>query len=177
MREQFTASTRPRRRGAEYGRRGAVELFAATAPLRGWRGLRVEAAHRAAAWVQFVARLMDTTCRDAKKGRWVMDHLSTPQLSFCYAHFPPAVAQAGLQRREIVCTPAPGSGLNTAGIESSVARPSASRSPRPSRCAKWSTSGKRARMRGPNPATGNSKRPMPASNQLNHPRLFNFFNQ
>jgi hypothetical protein len=101
-------------------RRGVVELFVATEPLRGWRELSVEADHKAATWVQFVARQMDTTYRHAKQVRWVMDNLSTHKLSFFYAHFPPAVAQAYLRRRHLTYTPAHGSWLNMAEIEFSV---------------------------------------------------------
>ncbi len=49
-----------------------------------------------------------------------MDNLSTHKLSFFYAYFPPAVAQAYLQRMEIIYTPAHGSWLNMAEIEFSV---------------------------------------------------------
>ncbi len=59
--EQFTTSSGQRCRASEYVRRGVVELFVATEPLRGWRYLSVEADHKAATWVQFVARQMDTT--------------------------------------------------------------------------------------------------------------------
>ena len=118
--EQFTTSTGQRCRDSEYVRRGVVELFVATEPLRGWRCLRVEADHKAATWVHFVARLMDTTYREAKKMRGVMDNLSTHKLSFFYAHFPPAVAQAYLRRMDITYTPAHGSWLNMAEIEFSV---------------------------------------------------------
>ena len=88
-------------------RRGVVELFVATEPLRDWRCLRVEAYHKVATWVQFVARLMDTTYCQAKKVRWVMDNLSTHKRSFFYAHFPPAVAQAYLRRMDITYPPGP----------------------------------------------------------------------
>lgn len=56
-------------------RHGVVELFVATEPLRGWRELTVEADHKAATRVQFVARLLETTYRDANK-----DTLSDGQL-------------------------------------------------------------------------------------------------
>ena len=49
-------------------RRGVAELFVATEPLRGWRELGVEDNHCAVMWVRFVARLMDTTYRDAVAG-------------------------------------------------------------------------------------------------------------
>jgi len=109
----FTTSAGQRCRDSEYVRRGVVELFVAPEPLRGWRGLSVEADHKAATWVQFVARQLDTTYRAAKKVR-------THKLSFFYAHFPPAVAQAYLQRMEIIYTPAHGSWLNMAEMEFSV---------------------------------------------------------
>lgn len=118
--EQFTTATGQRCRDSEYVRRGVVELFVATEPLRGWRCLSVEADHKAATWVQFVARQMDTTYRAAKKVRWVMDNLSTHKLSFFYAHFPPAVAQAYVQRMEMVYPPAHGSWLNMAELEFAV---------------------------------------------------------
>ena len=70
-------------------RRGVAGLFVATEALRGWRELCVEDDHRAATWVRFVARLMDTTCRDAKKVRGVVDNPGTHKASFFYDHFPP----------------------------------------------------------------------------------------
>ena len=70
-------------------RRGVADLFVATEPLRGWRELNVEDDHRAATWVRFVARLMDMTCRDAKKVRWIMDNPGMQKVSFFYDHFPP----------------------------------------------------------------------------------------
>ena len=118
--EKFTASNGQHYRDSQYVRRGVVELFVATEPLRGWRELTVEDDHKAATWVQFVARLMDTTYRDAQKVRWVMDNLSTHKLSNFYAHFPPHVARAYLQRMEIIYTPVHGSWLNMAEIEFSV---------------------------------------------------------
>lgn len=118
--QEFTKQNGQRCQDSEYVRHGVVELFVATEPLRGWRELTVETDHKAATWVQFVARLMDTTYRDAKKVRWVMDNFSTHKLNFFYAHFPPAVAHAYLQRLEIIYTPAHGSWLNMAEIEFSV---------------------------------------------------------
>ena len=50
-------------RDSEYVRRGVVELFVATEPLRSWRCPTVETDHEATIWVPFVARLMDTTYR------------------------------------------------------------------------------------------------------------------
>jgi len=117
---EFTAADGQRHRDSEYVRRGVVDLFVATEPLRGWRQLTVEADHKAATWVQVVATLMDTTYRTATKVRWVMDNLSTHKPHFFYAHFPPEVAQAYLRRMEIIYTPAHGSWLNMAELEFSV---------------------------------------------------------
>jgi hypothetical protein len=118
--EVFATSSGQRCRDSEYVRRGVVELFVATEPLRGGRCLTVEADHQAATWVPFVAHLMDTTYHAAKKVHWVMDNLSTHKLSFFYAHFPPAVAQTYLRRMDITYTPAHGSWLNMAELEFSV---------------------------------------------------------
>ena len=118
--QEFTAANEQRYHDSAYIRRGVAELFVATEPLRGWRELRVEDDHRAATWVRFVARLMDTTYRDAKKVRWVMDNLGTHKVSFFYDHFPPDVARAYLQRMEIIYTPVHGSWLNMAEIEFAV---------------------------------------------------------
>ena len=101
-------------------RRGVAELFVASEPLRGWRALCVEDDHRAATWVRFVARLMDTTCRNAKKMRGLMDNLGTHQVSFFYDHFPPDMARAYLQRMGIVYTPVYSSWLNMAEIAFAV---------------------------------------------------------
>jgi len=161
--ERFTASSGQRCRDSEYVRQGVVELFVATEPLRGWRSLTVEADHKAATWVQVVAQLMDTTYRAAKKVRWVMDNFATHKLSFFYAHFPPAVAQAYLQRMEIIYTPAHGSWLNRAELEFSVLSrqvlnqpfASTSPSPRPTTCATSSPSGRTAKTPALNHASGN----------------------
>lgn len=118
--KQFTGSNGQPYRDSEYVRHGVVELFVASEPLRGWRELTVETDHKTATWVHFIARLMDTTYRRAKKVRWVMDNFSTHKLSHFYTHFPPHVARAYLQRMEIVYTPVHGSWLNMAEIEFAV---------------------------------------------------------
>ncbi len=107
-------------RDSEYVRKGVAELFVATEPLAGYREMSVEDDHKSGTWVKFVARLMDTRYKDAKKVTWVMDNLSTHKLSFFYEHFPPAQAKAYLDRMEIIYTPAHGSWLNMAEIEFSV---------------------------------------------------------
>ena len=69
---------------------------------------------------KFIARLMDTKYKEAKKVTFVMDNLSTHKLSFFYEHFSPAQAKAYIDRMEIIYTPPHGSWLNMAEIEFSV---------------------------------------------------------
>ena len=118
--KEFIGSDGKKYQDSEYIRKGVVELFVATEPLAGYRELSVENDHKAGTWVKFIARLMDTRYKDAKKVTWVMDNLSTPKLSFFYEHFPPAQAKAYIDRMEIIYTPAHGSWLNMAEIEFSV---------------------------------------------------------
>ncbi len=81
-------------RDSEYVRKGVADLFVATEPLAGFRTLTVEADHKSATWVKFLANLMDTTYKNATKVTWIMDNLSTHKLSFFYAHFLPHQAKA-----------------------------------------------------------------------------------
>ena len=82
--------------------------------------MSVEEDHKAATRVQFIARLMDTTYRTAKKVRWVMDNFSTHKPHFFSSCFPPDVAEAYLDRMETSYTPVHGSWLNMAELEFSV---------------------------------------------------------
>lgn len=107
-------------RDSEYVRKGVADLFVATEPLAGFRTLTVEADHKSATGVKFLANLMDTTYKNATKVTWIMDNLSTHKLSFFYAHFLPHQAKAYVDRMEIIYTPAHGSWLNMAEIEFSV---------------------------------------------------------
>ena len=162
---------------SEYVRRGVAELFVATEPLRGWRELTVEDDHGAATWVRFVARLMDTTYRTAKKVRWVMDNLATHKACFFYDQFPPDVARAYLQRLEITYTPVHGSWLTwpKLNLPSSPARPSTAPLPTRPPC-KWRwRGGKTTKMPRPSPENGNLKRPTHVLNWPNYTRLFNVF--
>lgn len=118
--KQLVGSDGKHYQDSEYVRKGVVELFVATEPLKGFRELSVEDDHKAGTWVRFVARLMDTVYKDAKKVRWVMDNFSTHKLHFFYDHFTPDVAKAYIDRMEIIHTPAHGSWLNIAEIEFSV---------------------------------------------------------
>lgn len=118
--KQFRSESGRLYKDSEYIRKGVVELFVATEPLAGRRTLSVEADHKAATWVKFVANEMDTIYQSAVKVTWVMDNLSTHKLSFFYDYFPPHQAKAYIDRMEIVHTPAHGSWLNMAEIEFSV---------------------------------------------------------
>lgn len=118
--KQFRSESGRLYKDSEYVRKGVVELFVATEPLAGRRTLTVEADHKAATWVKFVANQMDTVYQSATKVTWVMDNLSTHKLCFFYNHFPPHQAKAYIDRMEIIHTPAHGSWLNMAEIEFSV---------------------------------------------------------
>ena len=117
---EFTGSDGRKYRDSEYIRRGVAELFVATEPLAGYRELSVEDDHKAGTRVKFIARLMDTRYKEAKKVTFVMDNLSTHKVSFFYEHFPPEQAKAYIDRIEIIYTPPHGSWLNMAEIEFSV---------------------------------------------------------
>ena len=117
---EFIRSDGKKYQDSEYIRKGVVELFVATEPLAGFRELSVENDHKSGTWVKFIARLMDTKYKDAKKVTWVMDNFSTHKLSFFYEHFAPEQAKAYIDRMEIIYTPAHGSWLNMAEIEFSV---------------------------------------------------------
>lgn len=117
---EFSGSDGRKYQDSEYIRKGVVELFVATEPLAGCRALSVEDDHKSGTWVKFIARLMETKYKNAKKVTWVMDNFSTHKLSFFYDHFPPAQAKAYIDRMEIIYTPAHGSWLNMAEIEFSV---------------------------------------------------------
>lgn len=118
--QEFIGSDGKKYQDSEYVRKGVVELFVATEPLAGFRELSVENDHKSGTWIKFIARLMDTKYKDAKKVTWVMDNFSTHKLSFFYEHFPPAQAKAYIDRMEIIYTPPHGSWLNMAEIEFSV---------------------------------------------------------
>ena len=74
---EFIRSDGKKYQDSEYIRKGVVELFVATEPLAGFRELSVENDHQSGTWVKFIARLMDTKYKDAKKVTWVMDNFST----------------------------------------------------------------------------------------------------
>ena len=104
----------------EYVRKGVAELFVAFEPLAGWREISVEQDHKAATWVEFIARQMDTRYKDAKKVTWVMDNLSTHKDYNFYNFFDTKTAKSYLDRIEFVHTPKHGSWLNMAEIQFSV---------------------------------------------------------
>jgi hypothetical protein len=118
--KQFVGKDGKTYKDSEYIRNGVVELFVATQPLAGFRELSLEEDHKSGTWVKFMARLMDTTYKEATKVTFVMDNFSTHKLSFFYEHFTPQQAKAYIDRMEIVYTPAHGSWLNMAEIEFSV---------------------------------------------------------
>lgn len=118
--KQFVGKDGKQYKDSEYIRKGVVELFVASQPLAGFRDLSVEEDHKAGTWVKFMARLMDTVYKEAKKVTWIMDNFSTHKLCFFYDHFTAPQAKAYIDRMEIVHTPAHGSWLNMAVAEDFV---------------------------------------------------------
>lgn len=104
----------------QYTRKGVAELFVAFEPLSGWREIQVEDDHKAATWVEFIAKQMDTRYKDAKKVTWVLDNLATHKDYNFYKFFEPSKAKSYLDRIEFVYTPVHGSWLNMAEIQFSL---------------------------------------------------------
>lgn len=108
------------RQDSEYVRLGVAEIFVAFEPLAGYREMTVEDNHKTDTWVKFIANLMDTVYKYAKKVTWVMDNFSTHKVENFYKIYPPEQAKAYLDRMEIVYTPVHGSWLNMAEIQFSI---------------------------------------------------------
>lgn len=118
--KEFVDSSGKKRQDSEYIRLGVAEIFVAFEPLAGYREMVVEEDHKSETWVKFIASMMDTVYKMAKKVSWVMDNFSTHKLENFYKIFPPEVAKAYLDRMEIIYTPVHGSWLNMAEIQFSI---------------------------------------------------------
>ncbi len=111
---------RPTRHDPEYVRGGVVNCFLVTAPLEGWRQVRVSTQRTRVDWAACVRDLVDVHYPDADRIVLVMDQLNTHSPASLYAAFPPAEAKRIADRLEIHHTPKHGSWLNMAEIELSV---------------------------------------------------------
>lgn len=110
----------PARHDPEYVRGGVVNCFLVTAPLRGWRHVRVSTQRTRVDWAHCVRDLVDVHFPDAPTIVLVMDHLNTHSPASLYTAYPPAEAKRIADRLEIHYTPKHGSWLNMAKIELSV---------------------------------------------------------
>jgi hypothetical protein len=114
------APGRPARRDPEYVRGGVVNLFLVTAPLSGWRAVRLSDQRTRVDFAQCIKELVDGHYPDAERVVLVLDQLNTHSPASLYAAFPPAEAKRLADKLEIHYTPKHGSWLNMAELELSV---------------------------------------------------------
>jgi len=114
------APGRPARHDPEYARKGVVNLFLVTDPLRGWRQVRVSQRRTRLDWAGCIKELVDVHYPDAKRIVLVLDQLNTHSPASLYDAFPPGEAKRLADKLEIHYTPKHGSWLNMAEIELSV---------------------------------------------------------
>ena len=108
---------RERRIDYEYIRRGAVNVFIASEPLRGRRLAKVTESKTKPDWAAFMKLVADEMYPNAKKITLVMDNLKTHSIGSFYEAFLPGEAKRLADRFEFVFTPKHGSWLNMAEIE------------------------------------------------------------
>ncbi len=110
---------KPQRFDYEYERNGVSNLFMLSAPLIGWRHVKVTDRHTQIDWAHLIRDLVDQHF-PGKKVILVMDNLNTHKLASLYTAFPPEEARRIAERLEIHYTPKHGSWLNMAEIEIGV---------------------------------------------------------
>jgi hypothetical protein len=98
-------------------RHGPANICMFTAPLRGWRTVRVREHKTAMDWATEVPQLLDTRYPAAERLRLVCDNLNTPGIGALDEAFPPEQARGLASRLEIHSTPKHGRWLNLAEIE------------------------------------------------------------
>jgi len=103
----------------EYERNGVSNLFMLSAPLEGWRHVKVTDRHTKIDWAHLMKDLVDKHYPD-KKIILVMDNLNTHKLGSLYNAFNPEEARRIGERLEIHYTPKHGSWLDMAEIEIGV---------------------------------------------------------
>lgn len=103
----------------EYERNGVSNLFMLSAPLEGWRHVKVTDRHTKQDWAQLIKELVDDHF-PKKKIILVMDNLNTHKLGSLYATFEPEEARRISEQLEIHYTPKHGSWLDMAEIEIGV---------------------------------------------------------
>ncbi len=101
----------------EYERNGVSNLFMVSAPLIGWRHVKVTDRHTCQDWAVLMREIVDVHFPDAKRVVVVMDNLNTHRPASLYKAFPASEAKRILDRLEFHYTPKHGSWLNIAEIE------------------------------------------------------------
>ncbi len=111
---------RPARYDYEYVRNGTANLFMASEPLLGWRGVSVTARRTARDFAEVLRWLVEDIHPDAVKVVLVADNLNTHGPGCLYEAFEPARARRIAEKLEWHYTPKHGSWLNVAEIELAV---------------------------------------------------------
>lgn len=104
----------------EYERNGVSNLFMVSAPLEGWRHVKVTDRHTKTDWAKLIREIVDEHYPEKRKIVLVMDNLNTHKVSSLYEAFEPAEARRIADRLEIHYTPKHGSWLDMAEIEIGV---------------------------------------------------------
>lgn len=104
----------------EYERCGVSNLFMVSAPLEGWRNVKVTDRHTKVDWAKLMQEIVDEHYPEKRKIILVMDNLNTHKVSSLYEAFEPEEARRIADRLEIHYTPKHGSWLDMAEIEIGV---------------------------------------------------------
>lgn len=110
----------PVRQDYEYQRQGSCNLFLVSAPLLGWRKVRVTAQRTAYDLAEQLRQLVEDDFPHAAGIVLVTDNLNTHTPACLYERFPPEQARRIAAKLEWHYTPEHGSWLNIAEIELSV---------------------------------------------------------
>jgi hypothetical protein len=114
------APGRPARHDPEYERKGVVNCFLVSEPLRGWRQVGLSERRTRIDWARCIQELVDMHYPQAERLVLVMDQLNTHSPASLYEAFSPAEAKRLADKLEIHYTPTHGSWLNMAEIELSI---------------------------------------------------------
>jgi hypothetical protein len=110
----------PAREDYEYERKGVVNLFMVSEPLRGWRQVTVTDQRTAQDFAHVLKEVVDVHYPTAEWIELVVDNLNTHTPAALYATFPPEEAHRSAAKLAWHYTPLHGSWLNMAEIELSV---------------------------------------------------------
>jgi len=111
---------RPARYDYEYERNGAASLFMLSAPIEGWRHVKVTERRTAIDYAHVLKELSDVHFTKAEKIVLMQDNLNTHTPASLYEAFPPEEARRLVERFEWHYTPKHGSWLNMAESELAV---------------------------------------------------------